>query len=97
METSPYSPIARAQVSSVMNSWTVYGCRKHLDWMAKRYNVHIGWVSGHIDILGNCRADKLVRRGMTIELSDEFLSIGVPLSTCKLMVDDEITDCSNSR
>lgn len=44
---------------------------------------------------GNCKAGTQARHGMTIKLSDEFLNIGVPLGTYKLMIDNEITDSVN--
>ena len=71
METSPYSAMARLG-SNVINSRTVYGCRKHLNKVAKRYSVHIVWVPEHNDILGNYKAVEQTRCGTTIELSDEF-------------------------
>ena len=37
------------------------------------------------------------RSGTTIELSDEFFSIGVPLKACKLMINEEVTSSSNNR
>ena len=67
--------------SNVMNSKTVYGCQKHLNRVAKRYNVHIIWIPQHNDIPGICKAHELARRGTTIELFDEFLSIKVPFGS----------------
>ena len=89
--------VMRVLASNVMNSKTVWRFRKHLNMVEKRHNVHIVWVLGQNDSEGNCRVDELARCGATNELSSEFLSIGVPLRTCKLMIDDEITDSSNSR
>ena len=42
----------RALGSNVMNSKTVYGFRKYLNEVAKKYNVHIVWVPEHNDIPG---------------------------------------------
>ena len=76
--------------SNVMNSRTVYNCRKHLNKVAKGQGVP--W---HNYIPGNRRSDELARRGSTIELSDEFLNIGIPFRN--LMIDDKITDSINIR
>ena len=58
----------RALGSNVMNSRTVCNCRKHLNKVAKRYNVQIIWVPELNDIPENCRAYELARCSTTIEL-----------------------------
>ena len=65
--------------------------------VARRYNVYIVLVLGHTDNRGNCRADELTRPNTTIEFYDESLSIVIPLIICKVRIDDDITDSSNSR
>ena len=60
--------------------------------MANRYNVCITWVPAHRDIPGNCRVDGLAKKGMTIELSDEFFALGILLGTCRLIIDNVIVD-----
>ena len=90
----------RALGSNVMNSKTVYGFRKYLNEVAKKYNVHIVWVPEHNDIPGNCRADELARRSTTIGESNTPSNSWVLETlwgTAKLIIDDEITDYSNSR
>ena len=67
----------RALGSNVINSRTVYGCQKYLNMVARRYNVHIVWISEHNSISGNCTVHELAKRDTTIVLSYEFLSIGV--------------------
>ena len=62
-----------------------------------RHEVCITWVPGHRDIPGNCRANDLARRGTTIELSDEFFTLGIILSTCKLIIGNAIVDLVKSR
>ena len=72
----------------------VYDCHKCLNEVANRYDVCITWVLGHKYIPGNCRADEL---GTTTELSDEFFTLGIPLSTFRLIIDSAILDLINSR
>ena len=57
-----------------MNCITPSSCREHLNKMAERYDVNVIWVLGYTS---NCRANELTRNGTAIELSDEFLTIGV--------------------
>ena len=45
---------------------------------------------GLCGIPGNCRANELARRGATIELSDEFANLDIPMRTCKLIIDNAI-------
>ena len=75
----------------------MYDCCRCLNEMANRYDVCITWVPGHRDIAGNCRADDLARKSTTIELSDEFSTLGIPLGTCRLIIDNAIVDLVNSR
>ena len=77
----------KALDSSVIKFKTMYDCAKYLNEMANRYEVCITWALGHRDIPGNCRANDLARRDMTIELSDEFSILGIPLSICRLIID----------
>ena len=64
--------------------------------MAKRYDVSITWLPGHWYIPGNCRSNELTRMGMSIELSDEFLTLGIPLGICGFITDNLIADLVNS-
>ena len=79
---------------SVINYKAVYDCCRCLNEMANRY---ITWVSGHRHIPGNCRMDDLFRRGTANGLSDEFSTLGIPLCTYRLVIDDVIVDLVNSR
>ena len=81
--------------SNVTNSKTVYGCRRYINEIAERYDIHIVWVPGHSGIPGNCWADELVRRVMTIELSDEFSNLDIPMTSCKLIIDNAIVNSVN--
>ena len=83
--------------SVLINSRTVYDCRRCLNEMVKQYEVCITWVPGHRDISGNCRANDLARRGTTITLFNESYTLGMLLSTCRLIIDNAIVDLVNSR
>ena len=74
----------------------VYDCRRCLNEMANRYDDCITWVPEHRDSHGNYGVDELARSGTIIELSDEFSTLGIPLSTCELIIDNAIVDLVNS-
>ena len=56
-----------------------------------QYGICIMWLSG------NCRANGLAKRGTTIELSDEFLTLEIPLDSIKLIIDKTIMYLVSSR
>ena len=69
-------------------------------WCTLGWSTAVGntWTNGKVvNLQGIYRADNLARSGTTIELSNEFLSIEIPLITCKLMIDLVIVDSSNCR
>ena len=74
-----------------------YDRRRCFNEMANRHEVCITWVPAYRYIPGNCKVDDLVRRGTTIELSDEFCTLGIPLSTFRLTIDNTIVNLVNSR
>ena len=80
-----------------MNSKTAYGCLRYLNEIAERYDIHIVWVPGHSGIPGNCGANELTRWGTTSELSHEFSNLGIPMWTCKLIINNAIVDSVNDR
>ena len=60
--------------SSVINSRTVYDCRRCLKEMANRYEVYITWIPGHRYISGNCRAVDLARRGTSTIINHSLIN-----------------------
>ena len=84
--------VIKALNSAVMNSRRLYNCRRCLSQTTKRYDVCITWVPRHMDIVGNCQAKALARRGTIIERSDDFSTLGIPLVICKLIIDNAIVD-----
>ena len=85
----------KALSCNVMKPKKMYGYRRYLDEIAERYDIHIVWVPGHIGIPSKCRADELVRRGITIQLSDEYSYLGIPMRNCKLIINNAIVDSVN--
>ena len=55
------------------------------------------WRKDMIFIYHICRADELARHGTTIELTNEFSTLGVPLKTCKLIIDNATADSVDDR
>ena len=54
--------------------------------MAKQFDIRLIWVPGHRDIPGNCKADELARLGTTLQVPPELECVGIPLSSCKLVL-----------
>ena len=48
-------------------------------------------------MLCSCLSDEIDRCGIATDLSDEFLNIGVSLGTCKIMINNKITEFVNLR
>ena len=61
----------------------------------QQYDFNIIWVPGHSGIPGYDRADELARRGTTIELSDEFSTLSIPMQTCRFIIENAIIDSIN--
>ena len=71
----------KALDSSVINSKTVYECRRCLNEITNRYEVRITWVSGYRNIAGN------------IAPSDEFSTLGIPLNICRAIIYNAFVPC----
>ena len=78
-------------------SKTVYGCRRYLNKITKRYDILMVWLPGHSGIPGNYKFGKLARWGTIIELSDEFSNLKISVGTGKLIIDNAIVDSINDR
>ena len=83
---------SQALDSSAINSKTMYNYRRCVNEMAKRYDVCITWLPEHKDIPGNCRPADLARR----VLSNEFITLGIPLGICRLIIGNAIVGFVNS-
>lgn len=70
-------------------SIVVQECQSSLNEMAEHFNVQLTWVPGHTDVPGNCTADELARKGTTLQILPKREQLGIPLSTCKLMLQEE--------
>ena len=77
--------------SCVDNTKTIMNCRRSLNEMAKHYRITLiqVWVAGHQDRDGNCIADELARKGTTVEILQGKDTIGMPLATCRLFIQNK--------
>ena len=82
--------VLKALDSSFTNSKTIAECCKFPNEMATHYRIHLIWVHGHRDIEGNCKADELARIGTTAEILKDDDTIGIPLTTCKMRINQNI-------
>ena len=82
----------KALSSNVMNSKRAYDCRRYLNEIAKRYDIHI--ISY---IPGSCKTDELARRHAIIELPDQFSNLGISMRFCKLIINNAIVDSISNR
>ena len=78
-------------------SRVVTECLDSLNEMGKFFRIRLVWIPGHQGFLGNCEADALARDGTTAHPPLDQEGIGIPISTCRLIIREHLSDVWNNR
>ena len=87
----------KALESFGLNSRVVKECFESLNEMGRFFHIRLVWIPGHQGFLGNCKADLLAREGTIAHLPLAQEGIGIPISSCRLIINEHLMDAWNQR
>lgn len=70
----------------ILNLNTMLNYPRSLNHMTEQFNIHLICMPGHRNISGNCRADKLVMLGTTLQMQRSLETVDIALANLKLIM-----------